>query len=130
MTNSAPQRYHEFIRFGLVGVCNTAVHAGIVVALMELLAPPAFVANGVAFMFANVMSYILNSRFTFRSPSSFLGYRRFLILSLVSLVLTMAVTSLVEYLGGHYTFGLLMVIFVVPVLNYMVIKIWVFTPTR
>ncbi|EKT4485181.1 GtrA family protein [Pseudomonas putida] len=128
MINLVPQRYHEFIRFGLVGVTNTAVHAGIVVALMELLAPPAFVANGVAFMFANVMSYILNSRFTFRTPASFLGYRRFLLVSLVSLGLTLAITSLVEYLGWHYAFGLLMVIFVVPVLNYMVMKLWAFTP--
>ncbi|MEN3141352.1 GtrA family protein [Ochrobactrum sp. WV_118_8] len=128
MINLVPQRYHEFIRFGLVGVSNTAVHAAIVVALMELLAPPAFVANGVAFMFANVMSYILNSRFTFRTPLSFRGYRRFLLISLVSLGLTLIFTSLVEYLGGHYAFGLLMVIFVVPVLNYMVMKIWAFTP--
>lgn len=128
--NLVPQRYQEFIRFGLVGVSNTTVHAGIVVALMELLTPPAFVANGVAFMFANVMSYILNSRFTFRTPSSFVGYRRFLLISLLSLGLTLTFTSMVEYFGGHYAFGLLMVIFVVPVLNYMVMKIWAFTPAR
>lgn len=130
MIGLIPQRYHEFIRFGLVGVTNTAVHAGIVVTLMELFAPPAFAANGVAFMFANVMSYILNSRFTFRTPASFLGYRRFLLVSLVSLALTLAITSLVEFLGWHYAVGLLMVIFVVPVLNYMVMKLWAFTPAR
>ena len=130
MINLVPQRYHEFIRFGLVGATNTLVHAGIVVTLMELLAPPAYVANGVAFMFANVMSYILNSRFTFKTPASFLGYRRFLLVSLVSLALTLAITSLVEFLGWHYAFGLLMVIFVVPVLNYIVMKLWAFSPTR
>ena len=130
MINLVPQRYHEFIRFGLVGVTNTLVHAGIVVTLMELLAPPAYVANGVAFMFAIVMSYILNSRFTFKTPASFLGYRRFLLVSLVSLALTLAITSLVEFLGWHYAFGLLMVIFVVPVLNYIVMKLWAFSPTR
>ncbi|MBA6095699.1 GtrA family protein [Pseudomonas juntendi] len=130
MINLVPQRYYEFIRFGLVGVTNTLVHAGIVVTLMELLAPPAYVANGVAFMFANVMSYILNSRFTFKTPASFLGYRRFLLVSLVSLALTLAITSLVEFLGWHYAFGLLMVIFVVPVLNYIVMKLWAFSPTR
>ncbi len=128
--NLVPQRYHEFIRFGLVGVGNTAVHAGIVIALMELLVPPAFIANGVAFMFANVMSYILNSRFTFSTPPSFVGYQRFLLVSLLSLGLTLALTSLVEYLGGHYAFGLLMVIFVVPVLNYMAMKMWAFTPAH
>lgn len=125
-----PVKYHEFIRFGLVGVANTAVHAGIVIALMEAFAPLAFVANGVAFVFANLMSYALNSRFTFKTPVSFLSYRRFLLVSLVSLALTLLITSLVEYLGWHYGVGLIMVILVVPVLNYLVMKIWAFGPAR
>lgn len=125
-----PAKYYEFIRFGLVGVANTVVHAGIVIALMEALAPPAFVANGVAFMFANLMSYALNSRFTFKTPVSFLGYRRFLLVSLVSLALTLLITWLVEYLGWHYGVGLAIVILVAPVLNYLVMKIWAFAPAR
>lgn len=125
-----PAKYHEFIRFGLAGVANTAVHAGIVIALMEAFAPPAFIANGVAFVFTNLMSYALNSRFTFRTPVSFLGYRRFLLVSLVSLALTLLITSIVEYLGWHYGVGLVMVILVVPVLNYLVMKIWAFAPAH
>ncbi len=122
-------KYHEFIRFGLVGVVNTGVHAGIVIAFMETLGPPAYVANGIAFMFANVMSYCLNSRFTFHTPISLKGYRKFLLVSLLSLTLTLAITSLAEYLGLHYGFGLMLVIFVVPVLNYLVMKMWAFAPT-
>jgi putative flippase GtrA len=125
-----PAKFHEFIRFGLVGVANTVVHAGIVIALMEALVPPAFVANGVAFVFANLMSYALNSRFTFKTPLSFLGYRRFLLVSLVSLGLTLLITSVVEYLGWHYSVGLIMVILLVPILNYMVMKIWAFAPVH
>lgn len=123
-------KYHEFIRFGLVGVANTVVHAGIVIALMEALAPPAFVANGVAFVFANLMSYGLNSRFTFKTPVSFTGYWRFLLVSLVSLALTLLITSVVEYLGWHYGVGLVMVILMVPILNYLVMKIWAFAPAH
>ncbi len=125
-----PAKFHEFIRFGLVGVANTVVHAGIVIALMEAFVPPAFVANGVAFVFANLMSYALNSRFTFKTPLSFLGYRRFLLVSLVSLGLTLLITSVVEYLGWHYSVGLIMVILLVPILNYMVMKIWAFAPVH
>ncbi|WP_095048547.1 GtrA family protein [Pseudomonas sp. Irchel s3h9] len=123
-----PAKYHEFIRFGLVGVANTAVHAGIVIMLMEACVPPAFVANGVAFFFANLMSYTLNSRFTFRLPMSFLGYRRFLLVSLVSLALTLLITSVIEFLGWHYGVGLILAILVVPVLNYLVMKVWAFSP--
>ncbi|MNN93497.1 GtrA-like protein [compost metagenome] len=71
---------------------------------------------------------MLNSRFTFRTPTSLLGYRRFLAVSLVSLGLTLLITSVVEYLGLHYAVGLAMVIFVVPVLNYLVMKLWAFKP--
>ena len=125
-----PAKYYEFIRFGLVGVANTVVHAGIVIVLMEALAPLAFVANGVAFMFANLVSYALNSRFTFKTPISFMGYRRFLLVSLVSLALTLLITWLVEYLEWHYGVGLAIVILVAPVLNYLVMKIWAFAPAR
>jgi putative flippase GtrA len=125
---SIPSKYHEFIRFGLVGIVNTGVHAGIVIALMETLAPPAYVANGIAFMFANVMSYCINSRFTFRTAISFRGYRKFLLVSLLSLALTLAITSLAEYSGLHYGIGLVLVICVVPVLNYLVMKLWAFAP--
>lgn len=121
-------KYREFIRFGLVGVVNTGVHAGIVIAFMEKLAPPAYVANGIAFMFANVISYCINSRFTFYIPISFKGYRRFLLVSLLSLALTLIITSLAEYFGLHYGIGLVLVIFVVPVLNYLVMKMWAFAP--
>ena len=125
-----PAKYYEFIRFGLVGVANTVVHAGIVIVLMEALAPLAFIANGVAFMFANLVSYALNSRFTFKTPISFMGYRRFLLVSLVSLALTLLITWLVEYLEWHYGVGLAIVILVAPVLNYLVMKIWAFAPAR
>lgn len=122
------RKYHEIIRFGLVGVVNTGVHAGIVIALMETWVPPAYIANGIAFFFANVMSYCMNSRFTFRTPISFRGYRRFLLVSLLSLALTLAITSLVEYFGLQYGIGLLLVIFVIPVINYLVMKMWAFAP--
>ena len=123
-----PRKYHQFMRFALVGVANTLAHGLVVVALMEVLKPPAALANGVAFVFANLMSYALNSRFTFKAPMSFAGYRRFLLVSLVSLALTLLITSGVEYAGLHYGIGLLMVIFVVPVLNYLVMKVWAFAP--
>lgn len=123
-------KYHEFIRFGLVGVANTLAHACVVIALMEAFAPPAFVANGVAFMLANLMSYVLNSRFTFSTPVSFTGYRRFLLVSLVSLALTLLITLVAEYLGWHYGIGLVMVILIVPILNYLVMKAWAFAPAR
>lgn len=129
MLTIIPAKYHEFIRFGLVGVANTAVHAGIVIALMETVVPPAYVANGVAFVFANLMSYCLNSLFTFRTAITLKGYRKFLLVSLVSLGLTLAITSLAEHLGLHYGIGLVLVIFVVPVLNYFVMKMWAFAPT-
>lgn len=130
MKRIIPEKYHEFIRFALVGATNTAVHAGIVIMIMEVFSPPAAMANAVAFIFANMISYVLNSRFTFGTPISFTGYRRFLMVSLVTLVLTLLITTAVEYAGLHYGVGLAMVILIVPVLNYLVMKIWAFAPAR
>ena len=48
----------------------------------------------------------------------------------MSLGLTLLITSWVEYMGWHYGVGLVMVVFIVPVLNFMVMKLWAFAPAK
>ncbi|WP_280528281.1 hypothetical protein [Pseudomonas syringae] len=40
------------------------------------------------------------------------------------------ITSIAEYCGLHYGIGLIKVVFVGPVLNYLTMKMWTFAPTR
>lgn len=74
----------EFIRFGLVGVVNTAVDFAAFVLLYRLADFDPLLANGIAFLLAVTNSYLLNHRWTFRQHDnvlSFSGYACFVALN-------------------------------------------------
>ena len=59
------RRLVEFVRYGLVGVVNTAVHAAVFFSLVALGAAQS-VGNLVAFLVAVTVSFFANARFTFK----------------------------------------------------------------
>jgi putative flippase GtrA len=56
----------EFVRFGLVGVVNTAIDFGAFVLLHRLVDLAPLVANTLAFVIAVTNSYFMNRHWTFR----------------------------------------------------------------
>ncbi|KQQ65594.1 hypothetical protein ASF84_25130 [Pseudomonas sp. Leaf127] len=116
----------QFMTFAVIGVCNTLIHAAAVVVCVELLHFSPTLANGVAFMLANLVSYFLNSTYTFKTSISLYKYYRFFVASLLSLGLTLLIAYIGTLLQVHYLFSLLAAIFIVPVLNFFVLKAWAF----
>lgn len=116
----------QFLLFGLIGALNTFVHSAVVVGLVEskLLSP--VLANVCAFLVANQFSFILNCRFTFRTSPAISLYGRFFFVSLVSLIVTVALSGYAEWMRWHYGFGLLLVIGVGPPLTFFLQKHWAF----
>jgi len=92
------------IRFGGVGIVNTLADFIIFWALIAAGAP-AVAANLAGFLGANLQSYLLNSRITFRAEGrpaavSFSGYGRFLAAHAMSLaVSTILIVVLAERVG-------------------------------
>ena len=62
-------RLFQILRFGMVGVINTAVDIGLYV-LLRNAGAPLIVANAVSTTVALGVSYLLNFRFTFKSDHS------------------------------------------------------------
>lgn len=56
-------RFSEFLRYGVVGIANTAVHA---VVFFSLLTLSQALGNCIAFFVAVTVSFFLNAHFTFR----------------------------------------------------------------
>jgi putative flippase GtrA len=123
-------RYMQVIQFAFIGVLNTAIHASVVIGLVEHMAFRPVVANAVAFFFANIFSYCLNSRITFKSTLSFGGYLRFLSVSLVSLGGTLIISWLGEYFGIDYRISLIGVIILVPAISFLALKFWAFSSAK
>ena len=93
----------EILRYGFVGVINTAIDAGGFIALVAGLHVPVLPANVVSYSLGIVSSYVLNGRWTFRGASfhGLASYRfiRFIVLNLLGLALsTLLVFVFVQFI--------------------------------
>lgn len=119
-------RYVQFLTFAVIGVANTLIHGFILVLLVELLGAAVVLSHLVAFMVANIFSYLMNSYFTFKTVLSIDGYVRFFLASLLALGLTLTLSWIMEELGLNYMAGFLVIVAVVPLCSFMLMKLWAF----
>lgn len=120
------ERHRALLTFGVIGVANTLLHSGTVVALVEGAAAHPVAANVAGFALANTFSFFANCHLAFRQPPSWQRYRKFVAVSLVSLLLTVLLAALAEAMHWHYLVGLALVLLCGPVLTYMLHKAFTF----
>jgi putative flippase GtrA len=106
-------------RFALTGVAATLLHIAAAAALIEGFQWHPGTANGAAFILANGMSYVVNTRWSFRSRLNLDTWRRFIMVSLAAWGLTVAIAWGVEMAGGHYLLGIALVVSLVPALSFL-----------
>ena len=105
-------------RFAIVGVAATFIHVIVVVGFVEALNWHPSVANGIAFIVANLFSYAANTRWSFEAKISMASWYRFVAVSFVAWLLTIAISWLVAAGGGSYMLGILLVVTLIPALSY------------
>ena len=120
------EQFGPFIRYCSVGIVNTLGHVVLVVSMVEVLsvAPPP--ANTLAFLIANIGSYAMNSRWTFRSQMSVSRYLRFFTISLVGLGITYGCSTAVAHFGLHYLLGVALSVMLVAVTGFVLGRLFVF----
>ena len=124
-------RHAQWLCFAAIGVLNTLVHGAILVLAVQGLALGVTAAHLVAFFTANVFSYCMNSRFTFKLPLAWRRYARFLAASLLALAMTLCLSWLADRQGLHYLAGFALIVVLVPVFSFLFMKFWAFaTPRR
>lgn len=113
-------------RFAVCGAFITAFHVVVAASLIRLLqaAPP--LANAAAFVLATVLSYGLNTRWSFSRPLRGATLVRFAAVSLAGLALTLAISGLAEAQGLHYGLGIAGVVCSVPPLTFLLHKAWTY----
>lgn len=110
--------------FSLVGVVNTLIHLMIVIGLVELLSIHSALANGVAFIGANLFSFWANSRWSFRVAATHQRYMRFLAVSLLGLFISILAINVSEALQLHYLAGVLLSFVFLPLMTFLAHRNW------
>jgi putative flippase GtrA len=113
-----------------VGLGATAVHVVIAVHLIGSGIMPPAGGNAIAFVFANLFSYFAQSLYVFERRPAPAGYWRFLIVSLVGLVVVAVMSKGLEVLGAHYLAGIAAVILVIPMATFALHSLWTFRDNR
>lgn len=115
-------------RFVVTGVLATALHATTVMLMVLLIVPPPtqVVANGCAFVVANLFSYVTNSLWSFAAPLHGKRYARFLAVSGIGFAGTLLVAGLAEWLGLSPAAGILLVVCVMTPISFTLHRGWTF----
>lgn len=93
----------QFLRFGVVGVANTATCLAVVWSLHEAADVPVWLASVAGYAVAMVQSYLINRMWTFRGGGALPAGQqigRFVLANLVCLALFTVLTSLFEPVLG------------------------------
>jgi putative flippase GtrA len=116
------------IRFGAAGVIATFCYFVMANALVwsSILSPLS--ASLAAYLISLVVSYLLQSRFTFGLRKDSVGQMtRFSITSIIGLCLCWVITYVTAHvLGWPYFAGTFLICILIPVVNYSLFQGWVF----
>lgn len=120
-------------RFGVTGVANTLIHSLVAVLCIEgfflglpwLVAGPV-VANGIAFVVATVFSYIVNTLWSFSAEMNRRNLQRFLVVSVIGLIVAMATARLAELIGLPPLGSIVLVVCVLPFVNFGLHSLWTY----
>ena len=119
--------FRELARFVIVGCGATVIHLGVVFAIQANDAFSAIAIHAIAFFCAFSFSFIGHYYFTFASSKSIrIAVIRFLLVSLIALLLSTAIAGIGQAIGLGRLASLLVAAFSVPILSYIANKRFVF----
>jgi putative flippase GtrA len=117
------------MRFGVVGVCASAVHFGIVISLVEMMAYPPLVANVLAFLLSFQVSYWGHRSWTFSGTTALhrVALPKLFLIGSVGLLANEGLFFLfLSVLHLPYQLALFFVLTILPIINFTLGKLWVF----
>lgn len=113
-------------RFIASGLGVTATHIVVATLVFHNVAQSQPIANGVAFSFSTLFSYVINSLWSFSVPLRRQTLFRFLVVSLAGLCLTVSISFVAESLQYGYWSGVLGIVITVPALTFLLHKTWTY----
>jgi len=114
------------LRFAVTGLFVTALHALVAVLFINYVSPQPPLANGVAFAVATVVSYVINTTWSFSARLHGKTLLRFLMVSAGGFLLAMFVAWAVQLAGLHYLAGIGAVALTIPAFTFVLHNFWTY----
>ena len=125
MSAVRPRTLMRMLRFGITGVVVTVVHV-VVASLLIVIDAGSALANGAAFCAATVVSYVVNTRWSFGSRPSTRRLTRFVAVSLVGCAVAVGLSSEVEAALMPAWVSVAVVAAVLPPLTFLMHNFWTY----
>ncbi len=115
-------------RFGLVGAVSTLLYLGCSELGVRWIGLPVLAANTVAIFVSGAWGYVGHYYLTFRADTAHgTGLARFLVLFGLGYGVSSAIVFLNQLLGLPPEIGTVTASIVLPVMNFILMQLWVFT---
>ena len=116
----------RLIKFTVVGLSIAVFHYKSAVLMVDRGGLTPALANSIAFLAAAALSYTLQTLWTFESSFTKRNAIRFVIVLLVGVVVSWGTSSAIAALGLPYRLGVLIVLFLIPGLNFLLHHFWTY----
>ncbi|WP_339453416.1 GtrA family protein [Pseudomonas sp. EA_5y_Pfl2_R50] len=114
------------LRFAVTGLFVTALHALVAVLFINFIAAQPPLANGVAFAVATVVSYVINTTWSFSARLHGRTLLRFLLVSAGGFLLAVLVAWVAQIAGLHYLLGIVAVALTIPAFTFVLHNFWTY----
>ncbi|MGF6125856.1 putative flippase GtrA [Pseudomonas frederiksbergensis] len=114
------------LRFAVTGVFVTALHAVVAVLFINFVVPLPPLANGVAFAVATVVSYLINTTWSFSARLHGRTLLRFMLVSGAGFLLAMFVAWAAQIAGLNYLLGIGAVALTLPAFTFVLHNFWTY----
>ncbi|MFJ2683822.1 GtrA family protein [Pseudomonas sp. NPDC087342] len=114
------------LRFAVTGLFVTALHAVVAVLFINFVMPMPPLANGVAFAVATVVSYLINTTWSFSARLHGRTLMRFMMVSGAGFLLAMFVAWAAQIAGLNYLMGIGAVALTIPAFTFVLHNFWTY----
>lgn len=116
----------RLFRFGISGICSTAINTLVASAMFALFDASPVAANAVAFVIATVFSYLANTLWSFSATVQWSNLIRFLAVAAAGLIETMMLAHGTEALNLAAGWSIVAVVLFVPPVTFVLHRLWTY----
>ncbi|MDW6018302.1 GtrA family protein [Vibrio plantisponsor] len=119
----------RLIRYAVTGGVATLIHITIAFSSVYFFQSPVFIANVLGFSTAFIFSYISQTVFVFRQSIDISNGVRFFLVQFLSLIVAQLSSEMFVFIGSSYL-KIIVVVVILPLVTYVIHKIWTFAPDK